>query len=431
MYETQERGLSDPEKLLIIAVCLGILAVTILVTVCVVTPVCWIYACIHGKNNKDQKKQQDSEEKEEITCFKLIMVPHYGSQNGRSSDDELLGLGSKKYTEKSTYSSMSTSSRGDDTLSFYSKCSSDISVANRNVDNTCGQVSLSVTYRERENETTGQLIIYLKEAQALPPRLYGGIIDPYLVVQLFENRGRKRSKRGFFVPIFEYRTSTKRKSQHPLFEETVVVTIPKAKLEDSIVKIAVFDDEKIMNDTNLGEISVPIGNLHLADHSGEQIHVLDLLEPQQGNGEILFGLSFLPTVERLTFTIVKGNNLRVVSDSMENFAPYIRILLFHNGKLYKKRKTTCRYGSDCPSYNESLTFDLPSSEIENVMFVLIVTHRKITSSRETSSRLTDFNREHHVGKVVIGPRASGSAFCHWLAMKQSLRKQVTQWHTLN
>ncbi|XP_013782171.1 synaptotagmin-A-like isoform X2 [Limulus polyphemus] len=359
------------------------------------------------------------------------MVPHYGPQNGRSSRAEVLSLGCKKYTEDSTYSSMSTSSRGDGSSSVYSEHSLDIPVTNRKLDNIYGQVSLSVTYRERENQRTGQLIIYLKEAQELPSRLYGGIIDPYLIVQIYKNRGRKRSTKDLYVPIFEYRTSTKRKSQHPLFNETVVVNIPKSELEESLVKVSVFDDEKIVNDTNLGEISVPIRNLHLTDHSGEQIHVLDLLEPKQSNGEILFGLSFLPTVERLTFTIVKANSLRVVSDSVVNFAPYIRILLFHNGKFHKKRKTTCRYGSDCPSYNESLTFDLPSSEMENVMFVLIVTHRNNTPSNQTPSKLIDYNRDHHVGKVVIGPRASGSTFCHWLAMKQSLRKQVTQWHTLN
>ncbi|XP_076324031.1 synaptotagmin-A-like [Tachypleus tridentatus] len=335
---------------------------------------------------------------------------------------------SRKYTEDSTYSSMSGSSRGDGTISLYSELSFDIPLTNEDMEASYGQVVFSIVYKQQQNRSEGQLILYLKEAQDLPSRIYGGIIDPYLLVQIIKDRGHKRRTKGRSFPYYEFRSGTKRKSQHPLFRETVIVNMLSSQLKDYILRIAVVDEEKIVNDTVLGEISIPLQEFHLEEN---HVHVLDLLEPKQDNGEILFGLSYLPTAERLTFTIVKGSNLRVVTDDLETFAPYVRVLLFHNGKMLKKRKTSSRLGSECPSYNESLTFDLPLLEMENVMFIVAVSHRDTTLNYKNSSSPKSIKRDKHVGKIVIGPRARGSAFYHWLAMKQSPRKQVTQWHTIH
>lgn len=42
----------------------------------------------------------------------------------------------------------------------------------------------------------------------------------------------------------------------------------------------------------------------------------------QENGEILFGLSYLPTAERLSFSLTKAHNLKVPTDELENFGMY-------------------------------------------------------------------------------------------------------------
>ncbi|XP_022244531.1 synaptotagmin-1-like isoform X2 [Limulus polyphemus] len=420
--------LSNDEKLLTIAVVMGFLTLTILLTVCVVTPVCWLHTVIHRNKAKD-KKCRDVELQEEATPIKRTVAPHYGLQSNRSSRVTSESIaGRKKYTEDSTYSSMSASSRGDGTISLYSELSLDIPIPNEDMEANYGQVVFSVVYRQQQNQNEGQLILYLKEAQDLPSRIYGGIIDPYLLVQIIKDRGHKRRIKGRSVPYYEFRSSTKRKSQHPLFRETVIVNMLSSQLKDYVLRIAVVDEEKIVNDTILGEISIPLREFHLEEN---HVHVLDLLEPKQDNGDILFGLSYLPTAERLTFTVVKGNNFRVVTDDVDTFAPYVRVLLFHNGKMLKKRKTSSRLGTECPSYNESLTFDVPLLEMENVMFIVAVSHRDTTLNYKHSTSPKPVKRDKHVGKVVIGPHARGSAFHHWLAMKKSPRKQVTQWHTIH
>lgn len=111
----------------------------------------------------------------------------------------------------------------------------------------------------------------------------------------------------------------------------------------------------------------------------------------------------------------------------------MRVLLFHSGKLRKKKKTAAQHATLCPVYNESLTFDVPQSELDNVVFLVVVSHRdpaQTVSSPDSPTTPVAGAPQQHVGKVVVGACGRGSVLHHWNAMKQSPRKQVTQWHTL-
>ncbi|KAL1482948.1 hypothetical protein MTO96_033472 [Rhipicephalus appendiculatus] len=44
--------LSDNDRLILVASCAGLVTATILVTVCVVTPHCWLYRCIWGREEE-------------------------------------------------------------------------------------------------------------------------------------------------------------------------------------------------------------------------------------------------------------------------------------------------------------------------------------------------------------------------------------------
>lgn len=178
--------------------------------------------------------------------------------------------------------------------------------------------------------------------------------------------------------------------------------------------------------------------LHLMENPQERLITADLREPKQYNGEILFGLNYLPTAERLTINVMKASNLVSPLNNVETFYPCVRALLFHNGKVKKKKKTAPQNGTLSPVYNESLTFDIPQAELDRVVFLIVVSHRDPSqggtiSSPESPTTPVGAQQgggQQHVGKVLLGSSSHGSLLQHWNAMKQSPRKQVTQWHTL-
>ncbi|XP_076333486.1 synaptotagmin-5-like [Tachypleus tridentatus] len=433
--------LTEGEKILVIGICLGLLSLTIIVTVCVVSPYCWFYNCLSKTNESYKRKRQKygtCESPEKTTEFHLIPAPHYSIKAGKLPfTPEVVHNGTvkKHNTDDSNYGSMSSNSKGDATVSLYSEPSLDMSTFIGEEATNYGHIIFAVRYKVMEDRVGGQLVLTVKEVQELFSRAYGGSCDPYVVVQIFKEKGWRRTSKRHYLPLYEFRTKTWKKTQHPLFRESFAAELSKAELKDCTLRFCVFDDDRFANDTNLGEITIPLRELNMAMNGEEVLHSLDLKHSKDDNGEILFGLSYLPTAERLTFNIVKANNLHSITEDIESFAPYVRVLLIHNGKLLKKKKTSSRPGTTCPSFNESLTFDIPSTEIENIVFLIVVSHRdpqdgSVSSPESPTTPSGSTKRDRHVGKVFIGSCIRGSALHHWLAMKHAPRKQVTQWHTL-
>ncbi|GIY19528.1 synaptotagmin-1 [Caerostris darwini] len=431
--------LTETEKTIILAVCIGLLAFTILMTVCVVAPSCWMHICLK-KIAKKRKMKYGIEDLEEGTYIKLTGAPQYTVECGpvvRSTSKTNSLHGKNRKREDSTYSSMSSSSQGNASVSNYSEASVDAPVTDVEQDINYGQVTFSVWCRMNDNAKLGELIVVLKEAQDLIPRSYGGTCDPYLILQLIRDKGRKRWSKSSITTVYEFRTSSKKKTQHPIFKETFIMEVTKADLKDGSLKISAFDDEKYANDSELGEITIPLKELNFGRNGEENNTTRDFLEPRKEFGEILFGLSYLPTAERLTFNLTKAHNLKVTADNIESFAPFIRVLLMHNGKLLKKKKTAYRQATISPVFNETLTFDVPPSQLDHIVFLVVASHRDIQDQSLSSPdsptsppNSSGARKSRHIGKVVIGSSVKGLALNHWKAMKQSPRKQVTQWHVL-
>ncbi|GBL84621.1 Synaptotagmin-1 [Araneus ventricosus] len=433
--------LTENEKIIILSVCIGLLAFTTLITICVVVPSCWMHACLK-KIAKKRKLKYGIEGLEEGTYIKLTGAPQYTVECGppvvrsSSKSNSLLGKNGRK-REDSTYSSMSSSSQGNASVSNYSEASIDAPITDIEQDANYGQVTFSVWCRMPDGSNMGELIVVLKEAQDLMPRSYGGTCDPYLVLQLIRDKGRKRWSKSSSTTLYEFRTSSKKKTQHPIFKETFIMEVNQTDLKDGALKIEAYDDEKYANDSELGEITIPLRELPFGRNGEENNTTRDFLEPRKEYGEILFGLSYLPTAERLTFNLTKAHNLKVTADDIESFAPFIRVLLMHNGKLLKKKKTTSRQATTSPVFNETLTFDVPPSQLDHVVFLVVASHRdpqdqSISSPESPTSPPTNSGarKSRHIGKVVIGSSVKGLPLNHWKAMKQSPRKLVTQWHIL-
>jgi len=102
--------------------------------------------------------------------------------------------------------------------------------------------------------------------------------------------------------------------------------------------------------------------------------------------------------------------------------------MFINGKLIKKKKTATSqkliWGD-----NETLTFDLMSSDSEEAAFMLVLSS-KLENSPSPSSPETpgasdnannDSRKDRHIGHLIIGKEL-------WTEMKQQPRKQILKWH---
>ena len=59
--------------------------------------------------------------------------------------------------------------------------------------------------------------------------------------------------------------------------------------------------------------------------------------------------------------------------------PYIRILQVSskNGKVIRKKKTSVKSGTCEPEFNETLHFDLQQQQVENMIFIVMVSHRSV------------------------------------------------------
>lgn len=464
--------LSDSDRLLLVASCAGLVTATILVTVCVVTPHCWLYRCIWGREEEKEKRKKLYYGTDVIplpACpVSTKSVPATGEGKGAEGGGlvgatggvggsiVLLPFVRSRAARDSTYSSMSTaSSRGE--ASVYSDNSGDVVGSVEGLEEPppmLGKVTIllrfqaaSTTGSSSQGFPAGKLFVTIREAQNLPPKPHGVVCDPYITCKVIKGRIKKprRGSAGLRRPscislgssghcLGQYQTQTKRKTQSPLYNETFSLDLARGELKDSSLYLALFDMDKCSNDTEVGEVIVPLKEVdNLVEDPSEHMLELELKEPKQYKGEILFGLSYLPTAERLTFTIMKASNLTSPMNNLESFYPCVRVLLFHSGKLRKKKKTAAQHATLCPVYNESLTFDVPQAELDNVVFLVVVSHRdpsQTVSSPESPTTPVAGAPQQHVGKVVVGACGRGSVLHHWNAMKQSPRKQVTQWHTL-
>ena len=127
------------------------------------------------------------------------------------------------------------------------------------------------------------------------------------------------------------------------------------------------------------------------------------------------GLTYLPTAQRLSFSVVKATNLKYnkLVDSIDEFSkylimvilisnvyrqgnnqynytyinifigPYIRILQVSskNGKVIRKKKTSVKSGTSEPEFNETLHFDLQQQQVESMIFIVMVSHRSVPEVR--------------------------------------------------
>jgi len=111
--------------------------------------------------------------------------------------------------------------------------------------------------------------------------------------------------------------------------------------------------------------------------------------------------------------------------------PYVRVIQLHGftGRAIKRKKTTFKQGTECPEFNETLTFDLYPNQLETTNFLLLLCSR--TMGEESNGQMGRKIKDKCLGKVALGSHVAGKGGRdHWLAVIQNLRRVVSAWHTV-
>ncbi|XP_041634145.1 synaptotagmin Va [Cheilinus undulatus] len=256
------------------------------------------------------------------------------------------------------------------------------------------------------NFTDNQLIVGILQAQDLPAMDMGGTSDPYVKVYMLPDKKKK------------FETKVQRKNLCPVFNETFTFKIPYTELGGQTLVLQVFDFDRFGKHDVIGEIKIPMNTIDL----GQPIHEWkDLVggekEEQEKLGDICISLRYVPTAGKLTVNVMEAKNLKKM-DVGGLSDPFVKVVLQHNGKRLKKKKTSVKQNTLNPYFNESFSFEIPFSQIQKVQVLITVYDYDKLGSNDP------------IGKCWIGYGASGVGLRHWSDMLANPRRPVAQWHTL-
>ncbi|XP_017551616.1 synaptotagmin Vb [Pygocentrus nattereri] len=265
-----------------------------------------------------------------------------------------------------------------------------------------GKLEFSLDY----NFTESQLIVGILQAQDLAAMDIGGTSDPYVKVYLLPDKKKK------------FETKVQRKNLCPVFNETFIFKIPYAELGGKTLVLQVFDFDRFGKHDVIGQIKIPMNSVDL----GQPMHQWRDLEnaekeEQEKLGDICISLRYVPTAGKLTVNIMEAKNLKKM-DVGGLSDPFVKIVLQHNGKRLKKKKTTVKKNTLNPYFNESFSFEIPFEQIQKVQLLITVYDYDKLGSNDP------------IGKSFIGYGATGVGLRHWSDMLANPRRPVAQWHTL-
>uniref|UniRef100_A0A672Q3X6 Synaptotagmin-2-like n=1 Tax=Sinocyclocheilus grahami TaxID=75366 RepID=A0A672Q3X6_SINGR len=260
-----------------------------------------------------------------------------------------------------------------------------------------GKLEFSLDY----NFTDAQV----PDAQDLPAMDIGGTSDPYVKVYLLPDKKKT------------FETKVQRKNLCPVFNETFIFKVPYAELGGKTLVLQVFDFDRFGKHDVIGQIKIPMNCVDLGQPLHEWRHLENGEKEEENLGDICISLRYVPTAGKLTVNIMEAKNLKKM-DVGGLSDPYVKIVLQHNGKRLKKKKTTVKKNTLNPYFNESFCFEVPFEQIQKVQLLITVYNYDKLESNDP------------IGKTFIGYGATGVGLRHWSDMLANPRRPVAQWHTL-
>ncbi|XP_046420082.1 synaptotagmin-2-like isoform X1 [Neodiprion fabricii] len=305
------------------------------------------------------------------------------------------------------------------------------------------ELTMSLQYLPASAENvTGKLVIGIEAVSNLPQKQYNCTLEPYVAVNIVKQSWSNRNPEK----LHSFRTRGVRHTASPIYRETFVVAdVKPQEVKEWAVDVTAYDHDRYANHTELCTLRVPLKEVKKLLTSPE-IHLLNYKMKRSSKefGNILLGISYLPTAQRLTINVARLANVKFAPTvpTLNDFNPYVRILMLNGktGRKMKKKKTKFLRAAAQPEFNETLTFDLTFAQLETIQFLVAVWSKNIIAEENSSGQHSDSeesinsykkSKDVCIGKVAIGKGARGATEkAHWFAVLQNPRKIVTVWHTL-
>ncbi|PSN54008.1 hypothetical protein C0J52_10168 [Blattella germanica] len=280
---------------------------------------------------------------EQLTDLNVLTVSSTGSLVGRMPQHR-----------DSTYSSMSEAT-DNRSLSIKSVTTEDSASTDVFTSSSGPAVlTMSLQYLANDENGSGKLVIHIKDVKDLPHRDYSGGLEPYLVLQVVRTSWPLHRRAG--PPVHQLRTRTLRHSFNPLFDQKFIIDVKRSELKEM--------------------------------------------------GDVLFGVSYLPTAQRLS---LNGST----------------------GRSVKRKKTAFKHATECPEFNETLTFDLSPNHLESAIFLVLLCSRTVTEDGDETLTPNKKIKDKCLGKVALGSHVAGKKQRdHWLSVIQNPRRVISIWHSL-
>uniref|UniRef100_A0A668S1Y7 Synaptotagmin-like protein 4 n=1 Tax=Oreochromis aureus TaxID=47969 RepID=A0A668S1Y7_OREAU len=348
--------------------------------------------------------QEDEEEEEDIDS---LVSFHRRTMNSNASS--LRG-------SKSTLGSM---------MSLYSEAGDFDSVEVK------GDVVFSVSY----DESSQSLQVFIKECHQLA---YGdaarSVCNPYVKCYLLPDKSRQSKKK----------TSTKRNTINPVYNETLKYSIDRSQLSTRSLSISVWHHGRLSRNAFLGEVEIPLDCRDLNSPQEERMALLakaaSVVPPSafaQYKGELIISLKFVTpkkkTAEKTKdkkARVEEGGELHVLIKEAKNLMAmksggtsdsFVKGYLFPTKAKNSKRKTPVMKKNLNPHYNETFVYkELTLEQLKEMCLELTVWDKESLHSNEFLGgvRLSSGEGTVKVGKEEVELDSVGEEISLWQKMMQ-------------
>lgn len=294
-----------------------------------------------------------------------------------------------------------------------------------------GDVVFSVSY----DESSQSLQVFIKECHQLA---YGdaarSVCNPYVKCYLLPDKSRQSKKK----------TSTKRNTINPVYNETLKYSINRSQLSTRSLSISVWHHGRLSRNAFLGEVEIPLDCRDLDSPQEERMALLakaaSVVPPSafaQYKGELMISLKFVTpkkqTAEKTKdkkARVEEGGELHVLIKEAKNLMAmksggisdsFVKGYLFPTKAKNSKRKTPVMKKSLNPHYNETFVYKaLTLEQLKEMCLELTVWDKESLHSNEFLGgvRLSSGEGTVKVGKEEVELDSVGEEISLWQKMMQ-------------
>ncbi|XP_053595196.1 synaptotagmin-9 isoform X2 [Microplitis demolitor] len=361
--------------MILLLIGIGTILLVLVLIVCFSVPKCFGYECLKAKRNQKNKTVAEWQADHPNGHIKLGDISYRSWRLGSLYDNGSICKNGESFKDWSQ----------SDCLDFDSqKKSSSVSLVDqgnltnmKKIQEFPTELTLILQFLPTIDEpksTKGKLVISIEALSNIPPKQYNCAIKPYVVVKIVKQLWTPKNQNV----LHSFRTRSIRHTVNPVYSETFVIEdVNVCSTKDWILSISVFDNDRYANHTELSTIQIPFKDLRKIFTNPEMnLFNYKMKQSNQEFGNILLGVTYLPTAQRLSITIMKIRNLKCLTGTSlpTELNLYVRVLMLYGktGRKIRKKKTRMLGPAMGVELNETLTFELSCNQLDTVQFLLIL-----------------------------------------------------------